>query len=197
MFGFEVCEIVRRDPALESVKLILIAAIYDRARYKRAPTNLYGADDYIEKHHIPDSLAEKCLRLVGTERAPSSSASTPRENREEAVPRIVAPAQEQQEEASRERIRTAESRPRPDEAMLERARRLARTIVSDIALYNQEKIVEGVRNNNLREVLADEIEEGRQLLAGRLAPDIRDAEPFLDTAIEQLIAAKKKELGIA
>ena len=42
----------------------------------------------------------------------------------------------------------------------ELARRLARTIVSDIALYNQAKVKEGIEHDDLFDVLKDEIEEG-------------------------------------
>src|SRR6266567_1011790 len=64
MFGFEVCERVRQNPELSGVKIVLIASIYDKTRYKRSPNSLYGADDYIEKHHIPDSLVPMIYRLV-------------------------------------------------------------------------------------------------------------------------------------
>src|SRR5512143_2835781 len=42
MYGFEVCDAVRKDPAIAGIKLILIASIYDKTRYKRAPQSLYG-----------------------------------------------------------------------------------------------------------------------------------------------------------
>ncbi len=45
----------------------------------------------------------------------------------------------------------------------EAARRLARAIASDLSLYNEEKIVGGIQNDNLFESLAEEIEEGRAL----------------------------------
>ena len=62
MYGFEVCDAIRKDPAIAGIKIILIASIYDKTRYKRAPLSLYGADDYIEKHHIPDTLAVMIYR---------------------------------------------------------------------------------------------------------------------------------------
>ena len=43
----------------------------------------------------------------------------------------------------------------------EAARRLARAISSDLALYNEEKIAEGIRNDSLFDVMVDEIQEGR------------------------------------
>jgi hypothetical protein len=53
----------------------------------------------------------------------------------------------------------------------EHARRLARAIVSDVAVYNREKVEAGIRNDNIFEVLADEIEEGRQHFLSRVEPD--------------------------
>ncbi len=71
VFGFEVCETVKNDPSLKETKIILLAAIYDKTRYKRNPDSLYGADDYIEKHHIHDRLLNKIWEMVppGNERA--------------------------------------------------------------------------------------------------------------------------------
>ena len=49
----------------------------------------------------------------------------------------------------------------------EKARRLARNIVSDIALYNQSKVEEGVQDGTFFELLAKEIGEGRRLFKER------------------------------
>lgn len=54
----------------------------------------------------------------------------------------------------------------------ERARQLARVIASDLSLYHEKKIVEGVERDNLFEVLRDEIEEGRALYKSRVTPEI-------------------------
>jgi hypothetical protein len=41
-----------------------------------------------------------------------------------------------------------------------RARQLARAIASDLTLYHEPKILEGISNDNLFEVMSDEINEG-------------------------------------
>lgn len=64
MFGFEVCEEVKCTPELASVKIVLIASVHDKTKYKRAPASLYGADDYIEEHHIPNDLAARIYCLL-------------------------------------------------------------------------------------------------------------------------------------
>lgn len=44
----------------------------------------------------------------------------------------------------------------------ERAKRLARLIVADIVLYNQAKIDEGIKQDNLFDILADDIDVARR-----------------------------------
>ena len=58
----------------------------------------------------------------------------------------------------------------------EAARRLARAIASDLSLYNEDKIVSGIKNDNLFESLAEEIEEGRALYKRRVVARALPAE---------------------
>lgn len=68
----------------------------------------------------------------------------------------------------------------------EAARRLARAIASDLSLYNEEKIVEGITNDNLFEVLKEEIEEGRALFRSRVSPGLL-ARNYYDRAIIDIL----------
>ncbi len=70
---------------------------------------------------------------------------------------------------------------------LEHANRLARTIASDVALYNQEKVKEGIQNDNLFEVLKDEIEEGRSLFLSRVSPELAEGDNLYDRAIVDVL----------
>ena len=54
----------------------------------------------------------------------------------------------------------------------DRARQLARAIASDLSLYHDKKIIEGIENDTLFDVMAHEIEEGRTLFKGRVTPEI-------------------------
>jgi hypothetical protein len=54
----------------------------------------------------------------------------------------------------------------------ERARQLARAIASDLTLYHEAKILEGLERDSLFDVMRDEIEEGRTLYKGRVSPEI-------------------------
>ena len=72
----------------------------------------------------------------------------------------------------------------------EAARRLARAIASDLSLYNEEKILEGLQADNLYETLAEEIEEGRELFRGRVTPDLFEKN-YYDRAIVDLLIKSK------
>jgi len=52
------------------------------------------------------------------------------------------------------------------------ADRLARTIMSDIALYNQDKIRKSIKNDSLFEDMAGQLEEGRRLYDSRVDPEM-------------------------
>ncbi len=191
---------------MASIKLVLIASIYDKTRYKRSPTSLYGADDYIEKHHIPDSLAAMIYRLVaGHDPADSACGDNqPTEEGEAVSPQLSAQESADQESTRRELQRDEEdvtlssvSPPAPElTAAHVKAKRLARIIVSDIALYNQAKVEEGIRNGNIYTLLEDDIHEGRALYDRRVPEEIRSSSSYLKEAFEELIAKKKQELNI-
>lgn len=72
----------------------------------------------------------------------------------------------------------------------EAARRLARAIASDLSLYNEEKIVQGIQADNLFDALDDEIEEGRALFKSRVAPELY-AKNFYDRAIVDILVRSK------
>jgi hypothetical protein len=61
--------------------------------------------------------------------------------------------------------------------------RLARAIISDIALYNQEKVKDGIKNDNIFEVLSEELQEGREHFYSRIAPDLPNREHLFERAI--------------
>lgn len=72
----------------------------------------------------------------------------------------------------------------------EAARRLARAIASDLSLYNEEKIIEGLQADNLYDLIEEEIEEGRELFRSRVTPDLFSMN-FYDRAIIDLLIKSK------
>ncbi len=84
-----------------------------------------------------------------------------------------------------------------DDAAHDEARRLARLLVSEIQLYNQEEVAEGRRNNDIYERLKDDIDRSRQLYEERVDPGIREStDYFYQELVRQLGAGDSKSLGI-
>ena len=69
----------------------------------------------------------------------------------------------------------------------ERARRKARAIVSDVLVYNPDKLKEGIENDSLFEVLEDAIEEGRELYTSQIHPDLLAKSNFYNHAIVDML----------
>jgi len=72
----------------------------------------------------------------------------------------------------------------------EAARRLARAIASDLSLYNEEKIVKGIQEDQLFTALAEEIEEGRALYKSRVSSDLY-GKHFYDRALVDILIKSK------
>ncbi len=84
-----------------------------------------------------------------------------------------------------------------DEASHEEARRLARLLVSEIQLYNQDEVEEGRRNRDIYERLRDDIDRSRQLYEDRVEASVRDStDYFYQELVRQLAAGDAKALGI-
>lgn len=61
--GVEVTEDIRAEPSLEHTRVILIGALFRANRFRANPTNLYGADEYIEEQ-IPEKEFRQILRKL-------------------------------------------------------------------------------------------------------------------------------------
>jgi hypothetical protein len=68
-----------------------------------------------------------------------------------------------------------------------RAMRLARAIASDISLYNKDKIIKGIEQDNLFDVLKEELDEGRELYRSRVSPEIFAGTNFFDRAVVDIV----------
>ncbi|HKJ63744.1 MAG TPA: hypothetical protein VKA94_17380, partial [Hyphomicrobiales bacterium] len=79
---------------------------------------------------------------------------------------------------------------------LGKARRLARIIVSDIALYSQDRVEEGIASDSFYEMFATEIDEGKKVFAERVSPEINAREDFLMDAFAEFIAKRQQELSV-
>src|SRR3990172_4611775 len=211
MVGHQVCEAIRGGSTGAAIKIILVAAIHNKARYRRQPGNLFGADDFIERHQIEGELVGNVTSLCSAgapaarfapPAAPAPEPAGPPPVREVHTP--VASIAPPSPTAVRppDPAPKAAAQPQPVTALVakaadpgqEAALRLARIIVSDIALYNAKKVDEGVLSGAFFEVLRPEIEEGRRLYEERKSSNLpRDVDYFQQT-LEQFVATRKQLL---
>lgn len=176
----------RRAP---ETRIVLVASIYNRTGYKRRPTSLYGADDYVEQHHIPDALIVKLERLIGP--APRAVELPP--------PHMMTPEGVEIRDAGEGRIApvaavpaaggTARAASAPLPMMIERAERLARLIVADIALYNGDALDAADHHGHEAELEARlrlDLEEGRLLFDLRVPAEVRRTRDFIAEALAEI-----------
>jgi predicted Zn finger-like uncharacterized protein len=198
LYAFEVVEKVRRRPGLENVKIILLSSVYNKAAYKRAPNSLYDADDYIEKHHIPDDLIPKINRLL-IDAAPTLDAAGKGEVEKSGEQLSTEEGASQSLDfinSVNEKILSAEDHEVTADNVpeRERAERLARIIVSDISLYYMDRVDEGILGGNWSELLAAEIKEARSLFSKRFpSPEIQNSK-ILEAAFLDLLEKRRREL---
>ena len=84
-----------------------------------------------------------------------------------------------------------------DESTHEEARRLARLLVSEIKLYNEEQVEEGRRNRDIYERLKEDIDRSRQMYDERVDPRIlRSTDYFYQELVRILAAGDSRALGI-
>lgn len=72
----------------------------------------------------------------------------------------------------------------------ELANRLARAIASDISLYNEEKIKQGIEQDRFFDLLVDELNEGREHFRARTNPALHDRGIFERAIVDMIIARK-------
>ena len=71
-----------------------------------------------------------------------------------------------------------------------RARQLARAIASDLTLYHEAKILDGIANDNLFEAMSDEISEGRDLFKSRVTEEIFTQNIYERAVVDVLVKSK-------
>lgn len=153
--GVEISEEIKADAGLANTKVVLIGALFRANRFRANPTNLYGADEYIEELIPAKELHQIVRKLFPT----------------------VADHQE------------------PESREYDEARRLARLILSDIIIYNADKVEEGVREDTFFDLLKTEIEDGRHYYESRVPFKVRQRTEFFHETLQQFVDMKREELG--
>jgi hypothetical protein len=72
-----------------------------------------------------------------------------------------------------------------------KAMRLARAIASDISLYNEKKIIQGIEQDTLFDILKDELDEGRELYKSRVSPELYKTTNFFERAVADIVLRSK------
>lgn len=159
-------------------KIIFIASVYSRTAYKRRPSNLYGAHDYVEQHHIVDQLRDKLEAAM---------VSSSRSVRRRAVSNTGQLKAVRIQKAGEARLTF---RYRNTDEAGERARRLARLIVADLVLYCGDEVEQWVRDGATADAmpqrLSEDLEEGRRVFALRVPAEIAKERDFLSEALHEV-----------
>jgi len=265
---------------------VLVGAIHDRTRYRRTPTELYGADAYLERPQLPDALwpilREFGIPLAGVAptpeprqelpypmSAPAFESAMPHAPEPPPVPEPVAhsapppepfeppvtpvtpsepvapiapaapiepvapvapvePVEPVAPVAPVEQIAPVApvetiapiapvepiaplapvapiEAPAPpqsvvapgseavSEAEIAKAERLARIVVSDIILYNQEKFESALSSGDIVTTMDSELEEGRTLFAQRIDARVRDLRDFLGEELMRVAGLRRSQ----
>ncbi len=132
--GYELVDVAR---AAGVKAVLLVASVYSRTSYKRRPQRLYGADDYVEIHHLGDHLPERLRGHLGME---------------------LRDIEDVAELASAELAREGDSRLEDQDPQ-----RLATLIVADLLLYNGDVVADGHTAEELERRMAKDLEGAREL----------------------------------
>jgi hypothetical protein len=88
-------------------------------------------------------------------------------------------------------------RPTGENALHEEARRLARLLISEIKLYNEEQVEEGRRNRDIYHRLKDDIDRSRQIFEERVHESVRSTtDYFQQELVRSLAGGDPRALGI-
>jgi predicted Zn finger-like uncharacterized protein len=197
MFGFQICELVKRNESLRKTWLVLAGAIHHPERYRRPASDTYGADAYLELPDLPDGvlpLLQQGGVVLGEAPPPREPAPSPAPApAARSLPRREALAPAPSPAPPARPVEAAPARARAGDGLDDqraKAERLARIIVSDIVLYNEQKFGAAIRDGNVVEALDADLAEGRHLFQERIDARVRGERDYL--AEELLRVARQR-----
>jgi hypothetical protein len=74
----------------------------------------------------------------------------------------------------------------------QKARRLARALISDMLVYHPEKRVQGLRDGTLAGLFRDEIAKSWQEYVEQVGKDLAESTPFWTEALNEILAGGNK-----
>ena len=84
-----------------------------------------------------------------------------------------------------------------ESALHDEARRLARLLISEIKLYNEDQVAEGRRNRDLYHRLKDDIDRSRQIYEERVHESVRESSDyFQQELVRSLAGGDPRALGV-
>lgn len=191
IYGHEVCKRLKSGAETRDIKVVLYASVHDKDKYRRPPSSLYGADAYIEDHEIESGLLDKVHTLV-------TGAPLTKEPQQKSVEQQVpsTPPVPEPGEPEVEKVAAPGVTPEAEDEWIGKAKRLARTVLADVFLYNPQKAEDALRSGNFLNVFTQEIHEGRKLYESRIPQDVRNKGDFFDQEVQSFLEEKKKSLKI-
>lgn len=180
IYGVVACERIKNTPELKDTKVVLVASVFDKTRYKRAPDKLYGADDYVETDNLEDEVVPK-LRHMFPDGAWLSETRT--KSQKPGRSGVKSPSTESS--CATEQDKSASH---DDQELHQKAKRLARIIVADILLYHRKKFDLDLNKVNICSFFKSEIAEGIKYFNKRF-PAI-EADSYLIEAFKDALSQK-------
>lgn len=102
-----------------------------------------------------------------------------------AAPPEPAPEKKAPKAKSKSKPQKGKKRGRSDD---DRAKRLARVLVSDILCYNQDKRDQALEDGNLMTVLGEEIKKSWELYKEKVGPDLASSTNYFKEALNEILA---------
>ena len=182
MGGLQICEMIKRNESLRDIRVILIGLAQTQPTQPGSLDASFQADQYTERSDLPDALLQ-ILQQFGLAVSAPPAPDPP-------APQAAAPSPQLPPQSVQAPPPSAPAASDGLAAEREKAERLARIIVSDIVLYNQEKFSAAISAGNVAEAMDADLEEGRALFRQRVRPELRDEQDYL--VAELLRVAQEK-----
>lgn len=172
----QLCELVKRNAELRAIRLVV--ASEGAPRPDRLGADGFQPDRVVSRDRIEEEI-ESVLRGLDIPLAPStSSVSAP----------PVAPLETSPGTLSPPPVAAAED---PLAAERAKAERLARIIVSDVILYNEEKFAQAILEGRVLDRLGEDLTEGRTLFRQRIDARVRDERDYLGDELLRVASTRR------
>lgn len=180
-FAFDVVAALRSSEQGQKLPIILLASVFDPARYKRRPKSLHGADAYLELHHVPDKLPILLQKMLDK--------TSPDANDAISSKRLHTPEQR----ADAEAIRQAGRVHGKQAAFVE-----ARRVVSDMALYHEQEFAKAAVDGLDTAGFADVLQGGKQTFFQAIQGlSLHEPEQVFVQAVEEILDSFRRRGGLS